>query len=120
MPAALEPHLQSHTAERLRFYNELGIYDFYRHETSISIDEAPIAEGAQLEIQEEMTPKTANAKPPLPQDDLLSIANPKPEAGIIDRAKALKIIREDIGDCTRCVLHKQGRKQIVFGVGNPN
>ena len=120
MPAALDPQLQRAIAERLRCYNELGIYDFYRHETSISIDEAPIAEGAQLEIQEEMTPKTANAKPPLPQDDLLSIANPKPEAGIIDRAKALKIIREDIGDCTRCVLHKQGRKQIVFGVGNPN
>ena len=34
--------------------------------------------------------------------------------------KALKIIREDMGDCTRCVLHKQGRKQIVFGVGNPS
>ena len=24
------------------------------------------------------------------------------------------------GDCTRCKLHKQGRKQIVFGVGNPH
>ena len=36
-----------------------------------------------------------------------------------DPVKALKIIREDLGDCTRCVLHKQGRKQIVFGVGNP-
>src|SRR4029077_17370119 len=33
--------------------------------------------------------------------------------------KALRVIREDLGDCTRCVLHKQGRKQIVFGVGNP-
>ena len=32
--------------------------------------------------------------------------------------RALRIIREDLGDCTRCVLHKQGRKQIVFGVGN--
>ena len=29
------------------------------------------------------------------------------------------LIREDLGDCTRCKLHKQGRKQIVFGVGNP-
>ena len=27
-------------------------------------------------------------------------------------------IREDIGDCTRCKLHK-GRTKIVFGVGNP-
>ncbi len=27
-------------------------------------------------------------------------------------------IREDIGDCTRCKLHK-GRNKIVFGDGNP-
>jgi DNA polymerase len=35
-------------------------------------------------------------------------------------AEALKAIREDIGDCARCKLHTLGRKQIVFGVGNPN
>src|SRR3954465_2804376 len=29
-------------------------------------------------------------------------------------------IREDIGDCTRCKLHTLGRKQVVFGVGNPD
>jgi uracil-DNA glycosylase len=28
-------------------------------------------------------------------------------------------VREDIGDCTRCKLHK-GRTKIVFGTGNPN
>ena len=33
---------------------------------------------------------------------------------------ALKAAREDLGDCTRCKLHTLGRKQIVFGVGNPN
>jgi DNA polymerase len=33
---------------------------------------------------------------------------------------ALKAVREDLGDCTRCKLHALGRKQIVFGVGNPN
>ncbi len=32
----------------------------------------------------------------------------------------LAAVREDIGDCTRCKLHTLGRKQIVFGVGNPN
>jgi len=32
----------------------------------------------------------------------------------------LPSIREDIGDCTRCKLCKLGRKQIVFGVGNPH
>ncbi len=31
----------------------------------------------------------------------------------------LREIRVDIGDCTRCKLHALGRKQVVFGVGNP-
>jgi uracil-DNA glycosylase family 4 len=35
-------------------------------------------------------------------------------------ADALVAIRTDIGDCTRCKLHTLGRKQIVFGVGNPS
>jgi DNA polymerase len=34
-------------------------------------------------------------------------------------AQELLAIREDIGDCTRCKLHTLGRRQIVFGVGNP-
>jgi len=36
-----------------------------------------------------------------------------------DRAAALQLIREDIGDCTRCALHA-GRNKIVFGDGSPN
>jgi len=115
----LDPQLKQALAERLRFYNQLGIYDFYRQETGTPIEEALMEESAQPEIQEEMTPRSATVKP-LPQDDLLSTANPKPEVGVADHTQALKIIREDLGDCTRCVLHKQGRKQIVFGVGNPN
>jgi uracil-DNA glycosylase len=35
-------------------------------------------------------------------------------------AEALTAVRADIGDCTRCKLHGQGRRQIVFGVGNPD
>ena len=35
-------------------------------------------------------------------------------------AAGLLSLREHIGDCTRCKLHKQGRRQVVFGVGNPN
>jgi len=35
-------------------------------------------------------------------------------------AESLSAIREDLGDCTRCALHGQGRRQIVFGVGNPH
>ena len=34
---------------------------------------------------------------------------------------ALQALRVEIGpDCSRCKLHTLGRKQVVFGVGNPN
>ncbi|MBI2339648.1 MAG: uracil-DNA glycosylase [Deltaproteobacteria bacterium] len=36
-----------------------------------------------------------------------------------ERAHHLSSLRAEIGDCTRCVLHK-GRTNLVFGVGNPN
>jgi uracil-DNA glycosylase len=35
-------------------------------------------------------------------------------------AEALVAIRDDLGDCTRCKLHTLGRRQIVYGVGNPD
>src|SRR5258708_27310058 len=67
-----------------------------------------------------MTPraKAAVAKPML-EENILEVTNPKPEAGVTDPVQALRLIREDLGDCTRCLLSEQGRKQIVFGVGNP-
>ena len=39
---------------------------------------------------------------------------PPPE----DRAAALQVLREELGECTRCKLH-EGRSKIVFGVGDP-
>ena len=90
--------LQQQLAEHLRFYRELGIYDFYRREVPTQ------PEGAVEEVSSERL-RALNAAP-LNENEMT------PE-------QALRAIREDIGDCTRCVLHKQGRKQIVFAVGNP-
>ncbi len=42
----------------------------------------------------------------------------RPEAG--SAHDLLVDLRNDIGDCTRCKLHRLGRTQIVFGVGNPD
>jgi uracil-DNA glycosylase len=37
------------------------------------------------------------------------------------QTEALETLRVDIGpDCSRCKLHTLGRRQVVFGVGNPN
>ena len=102
----LTPQLRRALADRIRYYNELGIYDFYRRETS----------STHAELLEPMPSKPKAA--PIAVDEDLFVA-PPPESKTSDPVQALRLIREDLGDCTRCRLHKQGRKQIVFGVGNP-
>ena len=44
---------------------------------------------------------------------------PVPVQALADSSAGLLAIREDIGDCTRCKLHTQGRTQVVYGTGNP-
>jgi len=121
MSHTLEPSQRQALAARVRFYNELGIYDFYRRESANAHAEASatVSESVQPEPREEMSPRKSSALAAPVAENIFEGTAPKPEYGVTDPVKALKIIREDLGDCTRCVLHKQGRKQIVFGVGNP-
>ena len=131
MPRTLDPELRFALAARIRYYNEMGIYDFYRRPPSDGAVQAQPAvdekeQGASehpLDPGEEMSPRKAAAValPVVSENDenIAEVIVLKPEQRVSDPVKALKIIREDLGDCTRCVLHKQGRKQIVFGVGNP-
>jgi uracil-DNA glycosylase len=52
--------------------------------------------------------------------------NPAPHGGEAvmparSSAEALLAIKRDLGpDCSRCKLHALGRRQVVFGVGNPD
>lgn len=107
-------------ADRIRFYHEIGIYDFYRRQTqSVTIVEPEIPETQhQPELREEMPRKSAVAVKPA-EEKIFEVLNARPEQQVADPAAALKLIREDMGECTRCKLHQQGRKQIVFGVGDP-
>jgi uracil-DNA glycosylase len=104
MPAELDPQLRRALTDRVKYYNDLGIYDFYRRpvEDSVDVARAPspaMALAAEVPTEIESVDQGRN--------------------NTIDPVSALRQIREDIGDCTRCRLHQQGRKQIVFGVGNP-
>jgi len=94
----LSPELKKSLAARIQFYRELGIHTFYRRG------------GAAQE--EESLDERAQAFEPLPviQTAISSLSG---------RLADLQLIREDIGECTRCRLSK-GRKSIVFGVGNEN
>jgi uracil-DNA glycosylase family 4 len=107
MPTTLDPQRKRALADRIRYYNELGIYDFYRRETTV-----------QIQPEEREPLPRAKAAAASPQEESGEIST-KPESAFADPAQGLRAIREDIGDCTRCRLAKQGRKQIVFGVGNP-
>jgi DNA polymerase len=110
MPRKLNADQLRALSDRISYYRDLGIHDFYRR-TSLA------AEGdEEIAIAEEAAEELSEVPSPMEQ----AIVQPKtPEASVNDPAAALRIIREDLGDCTRCKLHAQGRKQIVFGVGNP-
>jgi uracil-DNA glycosylase len=97
MPKPLDPQTKKHLAARVKYYKEMGIHDFYRQ---------PIDPSVELALQP--ATKTTPAESQAPITPVLS-----------DKPSALKLIREDIGDCTRCRLHK-GRTNLVFGVGNVN
>ena len=121
MPNTFDPELRRALAERIRYYNELGIYDFYRRDAVLNQSQSndhltlTVSESTPGEL---MAPRRS-ATLSVAEETIPEVSNTYVEQTVSDPAKALKIIREDLGDCTRCVLHKQGRKQIVFGVGTP-
>ena len=100
----LDPEKMQQLAAHVNYYREMGIYDFYRQ---------PVPEGAPdqmlaaLALDLPTTTSIPKEKPPT------SLPDPS------DKIAALRLIREDIGDCTRCRLHER-RTNIVFGVGNVN
>jgi len=130
MPHTLDPELRRALAERIRYCHEMGVYDFYRRgpqgspSTAIdsvgtTVDDLPATSTFQTEPREEMAAKKSAAVAKIADENTFTVLIPHAEQGVSDPVAALKLIREDLGDCTRCKLHKQGRKQIVFGVGSP-
>jgi uracil-DNA glycosylase len=98
----LTPDLKKNLIDRLSYYRDLGIYDLYRRPVELAGDPEQEISGAGNQV---------------PEIARLAVID---QAASKDRTLAMAAIREDLGDCTRCRLHKQGRKQIVFGVGNPH
>src|SRR5437867_2008428 len=82
-------------AARVKYAREMGLGDFYRCEPKDI-----------RRVETALVPSAERGRAPS-----LPVINDKPAA--------LTEIRDDIGDCTRCRLHK-GRTKLVFGVGNVN
>lgn len=128
---ALSAELRRALADRVRYYNELGIYDFYRREgifphtpvecsAELVSQALPSPELRDHVAQEQMSSSKSNVISATSDGKVLTVISTNYEHDVADPVAALKLIREDLGDCTRCKLHQQGRKQIVFGVGNPS
>jgi uracil-DNA glycosylase family 4 len=131
----LSPELEEIVQARLRYYRDLGVYDFYRRgepdaeglqwsvETLITADDG--VEKAQPRLDAPVSPPfnpSLDSEPVIPARKPVT---PPPDLvpGIVPaarRAAALEAIRAEIGDCTRCPLAFQGRHKIVFADGDPN
>ncbi len=141
MPKPLDPEIKKQLAARVNYYREMGIYDFYRRPVQSRSEEEGMEIVAHVPA-EVLQPATAVAagmsaagkRMPAAEDSSRQVAQKKPVVAdqpmagdlpadglptIKDKPAALTLIREDIGDCTRCRLHS-GRTKLVFGVGNVN
>jgi uracil-DNA glycosylase family 4 len=129
-PPSEHPDQQTRDAlhARLRFYRELGIGEFYRRDSGLW------AQPEQLVALTQEQPQASSEPPAAPtplfsqhtEETAIAPRKPFPAAPALAEAlppeqhfAALKLIREEIGDCTRCALAK-GRNKLVFGDGDPN
>ena len=91
----------SQLGDHLRFYQELGVTGVSRQsgwrKRESTTSESVTHEVVEVESEAAAIPVTLSRS----------------------AAEALTAIKHDIGDCTRCKLHTLGRRQVVFGVGNP-
>ena len=138
MAARIPEPLQKEISSRLRFYEDLGIRLFFRDRNSApNAAECPsartqkVSSSAQALSEKLVLPKSPGTTlPPHIPAAAASSAILKtafiptaPKASLfeaMDRIPddSLLKIRSDLGDCTRCKLHR-GRNKIVFGEGNP-
>jgi uracil-DNA glycosylase family 4 len=116
-----DPSTREALEARLRFYRDLGLTEFYLR----PVDRALIAESQNSNCAQTLGGQQPQQET-ISEDNLIPPRKPFPAppqvpsmAPQADRESAMHIIREEIGDCTRCALHK-GRNKLVFADGDPN
>ena len=128
MARPLDPATRRAIAARLRFYRDLGLTEFYRRPVDPAlfveetVDNGTPALALEISNQESSTASQPPNPQPFQEEAPISAHKPLPpppqdaSVPLADRAAALQLIRDEIGDCTRCALHK-GRNKLVFGDG---
>lgn len=126
MAPRLSPETEEAVRARLRYYRDLGVFDFYRRGYAVGTLETtaePLTEDiteTDIYIKDVSAPAESMEIPLMPRASLFPVlTEPAQAVAPKDKAAALAAILEDIGDCTRCALGK-GRNKLVFGDGDPN
>jgi uracil-DNA glycosylase family 4 len=121
----MDPAKRAGVEAWLRYGDELGIAPYFRDRPPSQIAKPTSVESAPAIEMAAAKPKSAplRAAPAAVPAPLIPIIPSAPGPSLFEVSEriegdTLERIREDIGDCTRCRLHK-GRTKIVFGVGNP-
>ena len=100
-------------AEHLRFYQELGVAGISRDPRWRRREQPAPPAGAPASPS-----VAAGTDAPAPEPAAVLADAPGGPVLVRSAADVLADIRTDLGECTRCKLHTQGRRQIVFGVGS--
>ena len=108
----------------LRYYDDLNLGAFYTDRRTMG--KRPIKRAVENAPAALPVTRAPIASPPLPPKtvppvSVLPLVNATSLFEALDHVEGdtLERIREDLGECTRCRLHKQ-RNKIVFGQGNPH
>jgi len=125
MPERTEITIQEKLYARLRFYEDLGLGPFYRDRRSPQKRSTFSVESSSASTEELILPKAASKATAVPNAASRPVVPVLPVAagtslfegsGKIPDETLLNV-REDLGECTRCKLHKT-RNKIVFGDGS--
>jgi len=114
------PDTRTLVAEHLKFFGELGATGF-RRDPMWALRAGAVPDAAERAEGREQPPTPGLRRPAEAQSVKAGGQRAQnAETAAQSSEPDLASIREDIGDCTRCKLCSLGRKQIVFGVGNPH
>src|SRR5260370_7496955 len=96
MPTQLDPALRRALADRVRYYNDLGIYDFYRRAVTTEVSKQASNSAVLVAVLEE--------------EDLPKL---KTKSKVADPASVLRLILEHITDYSPCRRHTHVPKHHV-------
>ena len=121
MPERIPAALREKLTARFTFYQDIGIQLFYRdrypHQLASVTEDIPLPKPAQKtqpvrpSLEDRPAPPKPSVFPAASGPSLFEAINRIPDDTLLK-------IHTDLGDCTRCKLHR-GRTKLVFGDGNP-